>query len=178
VDGVMEDPGWAEDYRHGGWTFKLPDPDGMKFKLDETVSAAALLLGRVTYEGFAQAWPGHTDEVGFAAKMNSMPKYVASSTLTEVSWENSHLLEGGVPAAVAALKERVDGDIYVHGSRTLAGTLLRHGLVDTLHLMMFPIVLGSGKRLFPDDLDDAVKLTLRSAQQLATGTQILVYDVD
>ena len=174
LDGVMEDPGGAEGFRHGGWTFKFNDPAGMKFKLEETLGAEALLLGRVTYEGFAQAWPGRTDEVGFAEKMNTMPKYVASTTLTELTWNNSTLLEGDVPAAVAALRERIAGDILVAGSGTLVATLTQHGLVDEYRLMTFPIVLGAGRRLF-GDADDATVLKLADCQQLESGTVILTY---
>ena len=94
LDGVVEDPGGAEGFRHGGWSFTFNDPDGMKYKLDETMEHEAMLLGRVTYEGFAQAWPGRTDEVGFADKMNSMPKYVDSKTLTQADWNNSTILSG------------------------------------------------------------------------------------
>ena len=102
LDGVIEDPGGAEGTEHGGWSFKFNDPDGMKYKLDETMEHDALLLGRVTYEGFADAWPGMTDEVGFADKMNSMPKYVVSSTLERADWNNSTVLRGDLAEEVAA----------------------------------------------------------------------------
>jgi dihydrofolate reductase len=176
LDGVMEDPGGAEGFRHGGWSFKFSDPEGMKFKLEEQMEAEVMLLGRVTYEGFAEAWPGRTDEVGFAEKMNSMPKYVVSTTLTELSWTNSHLLEGDVPSAVAKLREQVDGVILVAGSGQLAQTLLAHDLVDELRLMVHPIVLGSGKRLFPGDAADATTLKLSACKQLESGTLILTYE--
>ena len=104
ADGVMEDPGGAEGFRHGGWTFKFNDPEGMKYKLDETLGHEALLLGRVTYEGFAKAWPGMTDDVGFADKMNAMPKYVVSRTLTQADWNNSTVLSGDLAGEVDALK--------------------------------------------------------------------------
>src|SRR3954447_19430286 len=121
LDGVMEDPGGAEGYKHGGWTFEISSGgEGDRFKLDETLEAEALLLGRVTYEGFAAAWPSMTDEVGFADKMNSMPKYVVSSTLTDPEWNNSTVLEGDVAESVAELKEKTDGDILVGGSGQLA----------------------------------------------------------
>jgi dihydrofolate reductase len=174
LDGVMEDPGGAEGFRHGGWSFRFQDPDGMKFKLDETVAAEALLLGRVTYEGFAQAWPGRTDEAGFADKMNAMPKYVVTSTLTELAWNNSTRLEGDLPTAVARLRDEIAGDILVAGSRTLVGGLAAHDLVDEYRLMVFPIVLGSGKRLFAD-ADDATTLALADCRQLESGTLILTY---
>src|ERR1700757_3926536 len=119
VDGVMEDPGGAEGFRHGGWTFKFNDPEGMKYKLDETLGHDALLLGRVTYEGFAKAWPGMTDDVGFADKMNSMPKYVISRALARADWNNSTVMGGDVAAEVSALKAQDGGDILVAGSATL-----------------------------------------------------------
>jgi dihydrofolate reductase len=176
IDGVMEDPGGAEGYRHGGWTFKFNDPDGMKFKLEETLASTALLLGRVTYEGFAKAWPGMKDDVGFADQMNSIPKYVVTSTLDgDLDWSNSSVLNGELKPAVEALKAELDGDIVVHGSRTLVQGLLAEGLVDELRLMVFPIVLGSGKRLFADDGADATTLSLAGCRQLATGSVILTY---
>ena len=109
LDGVVEDPGGAEGTRHGGWSFKFNDPDGMKYKLDETMDHEAMLLGRVTYEGFAAAWPGRTDEVGFADKMNSMPKYVVSKTLTTVDWNNSTILSGDLAQEVPRSRSRTAG---------------------------------------------------------------------
>jgi dihydrofolate reductase len=151
LDGVMEDPGGAEGFDRGGWAFTFErGPEGDRFKLDELMDAEAMLLGRVTYEGFAAAWPGRTDEVGFAAKMNSMPKYVVSSTLRDPQWTNSTVLTGDVAASVAGLKENLSGDLLVAGSRTLVGALAEHDLVDEYRLMVFPVVLGAGKRLFAD----------------------------
>jgi dihydrofolate reductase len=174
LDGVMEDPGGAEGYVHGGWTFKHPDPIGMKFKLDEVIAADALLLGRVTYEGFAAAWPDMTDDVGFAEKMNGMPKYVVSGTLEEAAWNNSTVIRDDVADAVRALKDQPGQDILVAGSRTLAQTLIAQGLVDELRLMVFPVILGSGKRLFGATSQPAT-LTLVASQQLDSGTLILTY---
>jgi dihydrofolate reductase len=171
ADGVIEDPGGAEGYKHGGWTFKFQDPEGMRYKLDETMEHDALLLGRVTYEGFAAAWPGRTDEVGFADKMNSMPKYVVSTTLEKADWNNSTV----VPfEEVAGLKRQDGGDILVAGSATLVGALHEAGLVDEYRLMVFPIVLGSGKHLFGQH-DDATELTLADSKVLGSGTVILTY---
>jgi dihydrofolate reductase len=151
VDGVFEDPGGAEGLDRGGWAFKFNrGEEGDSFKLDEVMQAESLLLGRVTYEGFAEAWPGREDEVGFADKMNGMPKYVASTTLLELAWTNSRLLEGDVPEAAARLKAETEGDILVYGSATLVGALTEHELVDEYRLMVFPVVLGAGKRLFPE----------------------------
>ena len=174
ADGVIEDPGGAEGFRHGGWSFQFNDPDGMKYKLDETMDHEAMLLGRVTYEGFAQAWPGRTDEVGFADKMNAMPKYVVSKTLTTADWNNSTILSGDLGQEVTALKEQDGGDILVAGSASLVRGLTDLGLVDEYRLMMFPIVLGSGKRLY-DGIADAATLTLTDVKPLKTGTLILTY---
>jgi dihydrofolate reductase len=174
ADGVIEDPGGAEGYRHGGWTFKFNDPVGMKYKLDETMDHEAMLLGRVTYEGFAKAWPGMTDEVGFADKMNSMPKYVVSKTLTQADWNNSTILSGDLADEVRALKQQNGGDILVAGSARLVRGLTDLGLVDEYRLMMFPIALGTGKRLF-DGISDAAALTLTDVTPLKSGTVILTY---
>ena len=174
LDGVVEDPGGSEGTRHGGWTFKFNDPDGMKYKLDETMDHEAMLLGRITYEGFAAAWPGRTDDVGFADKMNSMPKYVVSKTLTQADWNNSTVLSGDLAQEVTALKEQDGGDILVAGSTSLVRGLTELGLVDEYRLMTFPIVLGEGKRLF-DGLPDAITLDLVDVKPLKTGTVILTY---
>jgi dihydrofolate reductase len=150
LDGVMEDPGGAEGFDRGGWAFQFErGPDGDKFKLDEVLEADALLLGRRTYEGFAKAWPTVTDEVGFAEKMNSMPKYVVSSTLESADWNNSTVITGDVAGEVAKL----DGNILVAGSAQLVQTLMDHDLVDEYRLMIYPVLLGSGKRLFKDGVD-------------------------
>ncbi|HEX4162234.1 MAG TPA: dihydrofolate reductase family protein, partial [Acidimicrobiales bacterium] len=151
VDGVMEDPGGSEGTRHAGWTFRFDrGTDGDGFKLNEVLEAEALLLGRVTYQGFAKAWPTIEDPVGFATKMNAMPKYVVSSTLTDgdADWNNSTVLRGDAVEEVTALKAGVGGDLLVNGSASLVQLLADHGLVDEYRLMVFPILLGSGKRLF------------------------------
>ena len=151
VDGVMEDPGGSEKHPRGGWAFQFNrGDDGDKFKLDEVKSAGALLLGRKTYEGFASAWPGRTDEVGFADKMNSIPKYVVSKTLKNPQWGNTTVLAGDVVQDVSQLKEQAGGDLLVNGSCDLVHTLIENDLVDELRLMVFPIVLGMGRRLFSD----------------------------
>jgi dihydrofolate reductase len=173
LDGVMEDPGGAEDFRHGGWSFEISRGDeGNQFKLDETLSSEALLLGRVTYEGFAAAWP--TREGEFADKFNTMPKYVVSSSLDEPEWNNSTVLKGDVADEVAKLKQERDGDIVVHGSARLVQTLLERDLVDELRLMVFPVVLGSGKRLF-DGLSDKKLLRLVDSKVVGDGVAILIY---
>jgi dihydrofolate reductase len=175
LDGVIEDPGGGEDFSHGGWSFKFPDPEGMKYKLDEVMEFDALLLGRVTYEGFAAAWPDRSDEAGFADKMNSMAKYVVSSTLTEASWNNSTIIAGNVAEEIARLKEQDGGDILVGGSQTLVQALREHDLVDEYRLMVFPTVLGSGKRLFTEDTGTPSALELTDSKTLSTGTVILTY---
>jgi dihydrofolate reductase len=172
VDGVMEDPGGSESFRHGGWTFEIDSGEGTTFKLEETMSSEALLLGRVTYEGFADAWPSR--EGDFADRFNTMPKYVVSSTLEEPEWNNSTVLEGDVVEAVAKLREEQEGDIVVHGSARLAQTLLEHDLVDELRLMVFPVVLGSGKRLFAETTDKK-RLQLVDSRVVGDGVTILVY---
>jgi dihydrofolate reductase len=174
LDGVIEDPGGAEDFKHGGWSFEVSRGDeGDKFKLDETLSAEALLLGRVTYEGFAAAWPSRDGE--FADKFNTMPKYVVSSTLESPEWNNSTVLKGDVAEEVAKVREKHDGDIVVHGSARLVQTLLEHDLVDELRLMMFPIVLGTGKRLF-GETNDKKALRLVDSKTVGDGVTILVYE--
>jgi dihydrofolate reductase len=151
VDGVMEDPGGSENTKHGGWAFRFNrGEEGDRFKLEEVTSAAALLLGRKTYEGFAAAWPDRTDDQGFAEKMNSMPKYVVSSTLTNPTWNNTTVVRGDAIEQASALKGQTDGDLLVNGSCQLVHALIEGGLVDELRLMVFPIVLGMGKRLFGD----------------------------
>jgi dihydrofolate reductase len=178
LDGVMEDPGGAEDYKHGGWTFEFDGGDeGNQFKLDETLEAEALLLGRVTYEGFAAAWPGMEDPVGFADKMNGMPKYVVSSTVENPEWNNSTVLEGDPAESVAKLKQEVDGVILVGGSAQLAQTLIENDLVDEIRLMVFPVVLGAGKRLFGDG-SDKLRLRLADSKTVGDGITILTYERD
>jgi dihydrofolate reductase len=175
LDGVMEAPGGGEDFKHAGWTFEIGrGEEGDKFKLDETLASEALLLGRVTYEGFAAAWPSRTDEVGFADKFNSMPKYVVSSTLEDPEWNNSTVLKGDVATEVAKLKEEHEGDIVVHGSAQLVQALVEHDLVDELHLMVFPVVLGTGKRLF-GETSDKKSLRLTDSRTVGDGVAILIY---
>jgi dihydrofolate reductase len=173
LDGVMEDPGGAEDFRHGGWAFEFSrGEEGDQFKLDETLASEALLLGRLTYEGFAAAWPSRDGE--FADKFNSMPKYVVSSTLDSPDWTNTKVLNGDVKEEVAKLKDEQSGDIVVHGSAQLVQALLEEGLVDELRLMVFPVVLGSGKRLF-GETGDKKPLRLVDARTVGDGVSILVY---
>jgi dihydrofolate reductase len=176
LDGVMEDPGGAEGFDRGGWAFRFDrGPEGDKFKLDEVLDADALLLGRVTYEGFAAAWPSRSDEVGFADKFNTMPKYVVSTTLTDPEWTNSTVIDGDVVEEIRKLKEEPGGDLVVHGSATLVRTLVDNDLVDEYRLMVFPIVLGKGKRLFGDAADKK-RLRLVDAKPVGPdGVVVLTY---
>src|SRR5437879_13445823 len=173
LDGVVEDPGGAENFKYGGWSFEISRGDeGDEFKLDEGFASEALLLGRVTYEGFAAAWPSMEGE--FADKFNNMPKYVVSSTLDQPEWNNTTVLKGDVVEAVRKLKREHDGNVVVHGSRQLAQTLLEHDLVDELRLMVFPIVLGRGKRLF-GETSDKKRLQLVESKAVGGGVAILIY---
>ena len=155
LDGVFEDPGGSEGIERGGWAFRFErGEEGDRFKLDEVMGADGLLLGRVTYEGFAAAWPSRTDEFGFADKFNGMPKYVVSSTLSDPEWNNTH---------VVTLDELpgLEGELLVNGSGQLVQALLERGLVDELRLMVFPTLLGTGRRLFgesPSELPFGLRL--------------------
>jgi dihydrofolate reductase len=174
LDGVIEDPGGGEDFKHGGWSFEISRGDeGDQFKLDETMSSAALLLGRRTYEGFAEAWPSREGE--FADKFNNMPKYVVSSTLKDPEWTNTTVLDGDVAEQVSKVRGEVDGDIVVHGSAQLVQGLIEHGLVDELRLMVFPVVLGAGKRLF-GETSDKRPLKLTDSKTVGDGVTIQVYE--
>jgi dihydrofolate reductase len=173
VDGVIEDPGGAENFEHGGWSFKFFSPEIGQYKVEETMATDALLLGRKTYEGFAAAWPGRKDDAGFADKFNSMPKYVASTTLKQLDWNNSHLLGDDVPAAVRELKKQEGGDIAIHGSRTLVQSLMEHDLIDEFRLMVHPIVLGTGLKLF--DGASLKNFELVDTKTYDTGTIVATY---
>jgi dihydrofolate reductase len=176
VDGVVEDPGGSENHELGGWAFKFErGPEGDQFKVDEVMASDALLLGRTTYEGFAEAWPSREGE--FADKFNGMPKYVVSSTLSDPDWNNTTVISGDIAGGVAELKERHDGDILVNGSVQLVGALADAELVDEYRLMVFPTVLGGGKKLF-GDLGATTTLKLTNAQTVGDGVQILVYETN
>jgi dihydrofolate reductase len=173
LDGVIEDPGGSEDFKHGGWNFEFDTGEGTTFKLDETNDSDALLLGRVTYEGFAESWPSR--EGDFADKFNSMPKYVVSSTLSNPEWRNTTVLKGDLPSVIKEVSGKHDGDIVVHGSAQLVQGLLENDLLDELRLMVFPLVLGQGKRLFGETSDKRV-LRLREAKTVGEGITINIYD--
>jgi len=164
LDGVMENPQWTVPFRND---------EGARFKHAELFASDALLLGRVTYQGFAAAWPTSTDEQGFADRMNSLPKFVASTTLDTLEW-NASLIKGDVPAAVSKLKQQPGGDILIYGSADLVNTLLQHDLIDEYRLMVHPLVLGHGKRLFRDG--NAMKtLQFMKAETLSSGVVVLFY---
>src|SRR5215211_2595309 len=175
VDGGFEDPGGSEQYEHGGWTFEYDrGEDGNQFKLDEVMGAEVQLLGRVTYEGFAAAWPSR--EGPFAEKLNSDPKYVVSTTLDNPQWQNTTVISENVVDEISKLKDETDGVILVAGSVTLVRTLFEANLVDELRLMIFPTILGRGRRLFPDGID-RVKLRLAESRTVGPdGVQVQVYE--
>ena len=172
LDGVMEAPGGEPTHPHTGWVFDFMGPEQEAFKLEETLEADAHLIGRVTYESFAGAWPKRKGE--FADKINSMPKYVVTTTLDELEWSNSTPIKGDVAEEVRKLKQQDGGPILVAGSRTLVHTLMEHDLIDEYRLMVFPVVLGSGKRLFPES-PDKTTLELVDTKRFDTGVQVHTY---
>jgi dihydrofolate reductase len=177
LDGVMEDPGGAEGYKHGGWSFKFKrGPEGDKFKVDELTAAEALLLGRTTYEGFAKAWPSIKDPDGFADRMNGIRKYVVSNTLkeSEATWNNTTIIKGDLATEIAKLKARSGGDLLVFGSARLAQGLAENGLVDDYRLMVYPVILGGGKRLFAD-AGKMAPLELVDSKVAGDGIVMLTY---
>jgi dihydrofolate reductase len=173
VDGVMEDPGGAEGFEHGGWQLPFFDDDLAGYMTEQQATTDGLLLGRITYQGFAAAWPSMTDEGGFADRMNSMPKYVASTTLTETTW-NASLINGDVAEEVAKLKQQPGKNLLVLGSGQLAATLREHNLIDEYQLLVHPVVLGSGKRLFKEG-SDVSALELVDTKTTSKGVLILTY---
>jgi len=176
LDGVMQAPG-GEEFKYPGWTFEFDrGDDGNQFKLDETMEADALLLGRITYESFAGAWPSRDGE--FADKFNTMPKYVVSSTLDDPEWNNTTVLKGDAVAEATKLKEELDGVIQVPGSLRLVQALMEADLVDQLNLMVFPVALGTGRRLFAD-MDERKDWKLTEARPVGPdGVIVLTYERD
>lgn len=167
LDGVFEEP--------GKWSFPFWSDEAAKFKFDELVASDAQLLGRKTYEGFAAAWPTMTDEAGFSDRMNGMPKYVVSTTLKTADWNNSHLIQTNVVEEITKLRAAPGRDILLAGSGQLLRTLLEHNLVDELRLMLHPIVLGSGAKLFEDGMDTRV-WKLSNTQVFGSGIVVLHYE--
>jgi dihydrofolate reductase len=176
LDGVFEDPGGAEGFDRGGWSFKYVgrSDDDQKYQGDLLTETDALLLGRVTYEGFAKAWPSMTDGGWYAEKMNSMPKYVASSTLDKAEWNNSTVIKGDVAKEVARLKQQPGQNILIFGSGELVNSLLQHELIDELRLLVHPVVLGRGKRLFNEG--PPVGLMPTGARVFGSGVVLTVYE--
>jgi dihydrofolate reductase len=174
VDGVVEAPSGTEAFERVGWTDDFSrGPEGNQFKVDETMAADAQLLGRVTYEQFAAVWPHVEGE--FGDYFNSMPKYVVSSTLENPEWDNTTVLAGDLVEAVRELKQRYQRDIVVHGSPQLAQALIEHDLVDVLHLLVYPVIVGAGKRLF-DSTSETKRLRLAATQTFGDGVHLLVYE--
>lgn len=184
LDGVMEAPGGEPGHPHSGWVFDFMGPEQLRYKLDEVLEAESLLIGRVTYESFAAAWPqrserkpgevaaGAEDDMHvFADKMNAMPKHVVSTTLKDPKWNNTTVIGEEVVAEIKRLKKGNGGLILVAGSRTLVHTLMEHDLIDEYRLMVFPLILGSGKRLFPETPRKTV-LHLVGMRDFTTGVVV------
>ena len=171
LDGVIEDPGGG-DFAHAGWTIPYWNDDIAAYKKDELFASDSMLLGRVTYEGFAAAWPSMSDPAGFADRMNSLPKHVVTTSTAELSWNASRLDPANLADRVRALKAQDGGDILAQGSAVLVHALLRDGLVDELRLAVYPVVLGSGKRLFADSY---AKLDLVAAKPTPSGVVLTTY---
>jgi dihydrofolate reductase len=167
LDGVTDDPQWTAPY----WS-----DDIGRFKFAELFGSDSLLLGRVTYEGFAEAWPGRTDEQGYADRINGMPKHVVSTTLTAPTWNNSQVIDADVAGQIRELKQQDGQDILVFGSGTLAQTLIREGLVDRYHLLVYPVVLGAGRKLFRDET--ATRLRLAETRSFPSGVIGLIYETE
>ena len=175
LDGVIEAPGGEKGHPHTGWSIEFLSEEYLKYKLDEVFEVGALLLGRNTYEVFAKAWPGRSDEMGFADRMNTLPKYVVSKTLEKAEWNNSAIIKNNVINEILKLKQQHGGDILVAGSGTLAHTLIKHDLVDEIRLMIHPVSIGGGLRLFPDG-GEKKEFKLKETRTFKTGTVVLVYE--
>jgi dihydrofolate reductase len=176
LDGVVEDPTGDEGFRHGGWFEQMGDKDReawAKLEFDEAVRAEALLLGRRSDEYFGTRWSARSGE--WADRLNSLPKYVVSSTLEDPVWDNSTVLKGDVLTEVSKLKQELDGEIVVYASRRLVHTLMEHDLVDELRLIVFPVVLGAGERLFGETSDKKL-LRLVRTQTIGDGLASLTYE--
>jgi dihydrofolate reductase len=175
LDGVMEAPGGEPGFKYPGWTFEFDrGDDGNQFKLDEARQADALLLGRRTYESFAGAWPQREGE--FAEKLNAMPKFVVSTTLNDPEWNNTTVLgSGDATADVRKLKEEFDGELQVPGSHRLVQELIASDLVDQINLMVFPVILGTGKKAFTET-PDLRRLRLKESKVVGEGVAVLIYE--
>lgn len=174
IDGVIEDPGGAENSPYGGWSFSYWNDEAEKYKHEELFSSDALLLGRETYQGFAAAWPSMTDENGFADRMNSLPKYVVSNTLEKTEWNNSKIIKDNIIEEIQKLKEQPGQSIFIFGSGQLIHTLREHDLIDEYRLMVHPVVIGGGKKLF-QDLAEQKSMKLVQTETFRSGIVVLVY---
>jgi len=175
VDGVIQDPTGEEGFRLGGWFSQIGDKDRAewaKVEFDEAVGAEALLLGRRSYEAFAARWPSRTG--AFADRLNSLPKYVVSSTLQDAAWNNSTVLKGDIVSEVSKLKQELAGDLVVYGSGQLVHALIDHHLVDELRLMIYPFLLGAGVRLF-SEISDKTAMRLISTRTVGDNLALLIY---
>ena len=173
LDGVFEGPGPDDPFVKAGWTMPYANDEFMKFKADELFAADALLLGRITYEGFAKAWPNRKDETGFADKMNNMKKYVASTTLNYLDWKNSQVLGSDLVQEITNLKQEPGKDILVFGSGTLSQVLIKSNLVDEYRFLVYPVVLGEGKKFFKEGI--STQLNLEEIWPFKTGIVLLRY---
>ncbi|PSL44735.1 dihydrofolate reductase [Chitinophaga niastensis] len=174
IDGVIEAPGGEPGFKYTGWSAEYFNDEYLQFKLDELSKAGSLLLGRKTYEGFAAAWPSRTDEMGFADKMNSLPKFVVSTTLDKSDWNNSILIKENIIEEIVKLKIQSEQDIMIFGSGTLIQTLLQHDLIDEYRLMIHPTIMGTGNRLY-SNIGGRKKLQLIDTKIFNTGTVVLIY---
>src|SRR5256714_5138550 len=176
LDGVMEDPGGAEGFKYGGWSFGFGGAEQQQYKFEELFASDALLLGRRTYEGFAAAWPNMPGTGAYGERMNSLPKYVVSTTLSEVDW-NASLIKGPLAEEISKLKQQPGQDLLIFGSGELVNQLTQQDLVDEYRLMVFPVVVGSGKRLFREGSGKKV-LRLVETRTLGSGVVLLTYQPD
>lgn len=167
LDGIMEEP--------GHWSFQFWSEEAAKFKFDELFASDALLLGRVTYQGFAKAWPTMTGTGEYGERMNGLPKFVVSKTLQELEWNNSTLIQGDIVEEISRLKQLPGQDLLIFGSGALVHTLMQHNLIDEYRLMVHPLVLGSGKRLFRDGAEKKA-LKLISIKTFSSGVVVLSYE--
>lgn len=174
VDGVIEAPGGEPDFKYSGWSGEYFNEEYLSYKLDEVFEVGALLLGRITYQSFAAAWPSRNDEMGFADRMNSLPKFVVSSTLEKLDWSNSTLIKEDIIERIRELKEPSGEDILIIGSGRLAQTLMAHDLIDEYRLMIHPTILGTGRQLY-NNIGARKKLRLIEAKTFRTGVVVLVY---
>ena len=175
LDGVFEAPGGGEAFEHGGWSFASWNDESAQYKFDELQAMGAMLLGRVTYAAFAQFWPTYTDEAGFADRMNSLPKYVVSTTLTKGDWNNTTVIQGNLAEEIGRLKQQPGQDIFIAGSGQLVRSLMPLNLIDEYRLMVHPVVLGAGRRLFDSDASKQV-LKLVASQSFGGGIAVLHYE--